>query len=280
MLNQKISRKDVVNWEKHLFGISKEKWDSLKSKSFWVTGAGTGYGRCLAVVLAAAGAKVFLTGRRKEKLWETIIEIEELNIPTENCYPITADITDLNQVKMACNIVSDNCESLYGLINNAAVPARGDVPMPLLCGSVEDWDRIMNTNVRAPWLLTKTIFPHMIKGSALRMLFISSEAGWAFTPGYGPYNISKAALNSLGASMAAECAVNYPDIDAQVNVLVPGEARTEMNRGSGESPYNIVCMALALLSHPKDGPNGKFFYWDGRSSSFCSSLPYEVSVLE
>ena len=111
------------------------------------------------------------------------------------------------------------------------------------------------------------------------MLFISSGAGWAFTPGVGPYNVSKAALNNLGASMAAECAAKHPGLDIQMNVLVPGEARTEMNQGSNESPYSIVCMALLLLSHPAGGPNGRFFHWDGGYCSFCNASEYEKPIL-
>ena len=72
--------------------------------------------------------------------------------------------------------------------------------------------------------------------------------------GFGPYNVSKSAVNTLGASLAAECTLRYPDKDIQVNVLVPGEARTEMNQGSTESPYAVVSMVLVLLSHPPGGP--------------------------
>src|ERR1700733_11587780 len=62
--------------------------------------------------------------------------------------------------------------------------------------------------------------------SAARIVLMTSEAGWASTPGFGPYNISKAALNSLGTSLAAESAQRFPGYDIQINVLVPGEART------------------------------------------------------
>jgi NAD(P)-dependent dehydrogenase (short-subunit alcohol dehydrogenase family) len=270
---------DPRQWQKHLFGLPRRRWAYLKDKSFWITGAGTGYGRCIAIALAAAGAKVFLTGRRKQKLDETIQEIEKLRIPSQLCYPVPADITDCRQIKKACDTVISSCDELHGLVNNAALPARGDVHRPLLDGSIEDWERIITTNVTAPWFLTRTILPHMLKGGALRVLFISSEAGWAFTAGFGPYNVSKAALNNLGASMAAECAIAYPEADLQINVLVPGEARTEMNQGAANSPYILVGMALALLSHPKGGPNGRFFYWDGRHRSFCYASPYEKPIL-
>ena len=93
----------------------------------------------------------------------------------------------------------------------------------------------------------------------VRAVFFTSEAGWAFTPGFGPYNVSKRPRsNNLGASLAAEVAARHPGADVQVNVLNPGEARTEMNQGSSVSPYSVVSMTLALLSHPPGGPNGCF----------------------
>lgn len=111
------------------------------------------------------------------------------------------------------------------------------------------------------------------------MIFLSSEAGWASTPGFGPYNISKAAVNTLGASLAAECAMRFPAKDVQINVLVPGEARTEMNQGSTESPYSVVSMVLTLLSHPPGGPNGCFFHRDGRHLAFAYSPQFPRKLL-
>lgn len=270
---------DPAHWQNQLFGLSKARWNSLKDKSFLITGAGTGYGRCLVVALAAAGAQVFLTGRRKQKLEETIQEVKKFGIPSEVCHLVPADITDPEQIKKACEIITHSCDTLYGLVNNAALPVRGDVSRPLLDGSFEDWNRIMCTNVTAPWFLTRTIFPHMAKGNMSRVLFVSSEAGWAFTPGFGPYNISKAALNNLGASMAAECFLAYPDVDVQMNVLVAGLARTEMNQGSDGNPYDIVRMALILLSHPKGGPNQKFFHSDGRYLDFTYASIYDKPLV-
>ena len=265
-------------WREHRFGLSPERWRYLGDKSFWITGAGTGYGKCLAVALAAAGSTVFLTGRRKEKLQETIQEMHSLEIPSDKCHLLDADITDSKQVVETSERIISLCDSLYGLVNNAALPPNEHLPYPLQAGTLEEWDRIMRTNITAPWFVTKTIFPHMKKGGAARVLCVTSEAGWAFTPGFGPYNVSKAALNNLAASMAEECASRFPDADIQINALVPGEARTEMNRNSNESPYSIVNMALLLLSCPVGGPNGKFFHRDGRHLQFAYSLPYEQSL--
>ena len=171
------------------------------------------------------------------------------------------------------------CSSLYGLINNAALPSRPGSKYPLHDDQFEYWEKIMATNLTAPWFLTRTIFPHMATGGHVRVVFMSSEAAWASTPGFGMYNISKAALNSLGHSLAQELAAYTRNSDIQINTVVPGEARTEMNQGSNTSPYAVVSMLLLLLSHPDGGPNGRFFHRDGRHLQFGYSVPYSVPLM-
>lgn len=138
---------------------------------------------------------------------------------------------------------------------------------------------MFHVNVTAPWELSKIALPHMVKGGEIRILFLTSAAAWGFAAGFGQYNITKAALNSLGASLAEECIARYPKLDVQINVLDPGEAHTEMNQGSSTSPYSLASMALLLLSHPKGGPNGKFFHRDGRHLQFGYSRPYEKALI-
>ncbi|MBI5492622.1 MAG: SDR family oxidoreductase [Deltaproteobacteria bacterium] len=272
-----LQKADPRKWKAHRFGLPAERWALLRGKAFWVTGAGTGYGRCVSAGLAAAGATVFLTGRRREKLFETIMEIESLSIPSTDCHVIEADITDEEEVKEACRRIG-GLSALTGLVNNAALPP-GPSRFPLLDEGVESWERLMRTNLTAQWLLTREALPEMASGGEIKVLFMTSEAGWASTAGFGQYNVSKAALNSLCSSMAEECAKKYPASDVQMNALVAGEARTEMNRASRESPYSIVSMALILLSHPAGGPNGRFFHRDGRHLSFAYSEPHEHTLI-
>jgi len=270
---------DPRDWKHHRFGLPETRWASLKDKTFWITGAGTGYGRCLAVVLAAAGGTVFLTGRRHSKLDESLDEMRALGIPTANCRAVPADLTEPEQIAAACEQVRGSCPALYGLVHSAGIPARPGIADPLRSEPLEYWDRMFRINVTAPWLLTRGIFPHMMSGDSARVLFLSSEAGWAFTPGFGPYNLSKAALNNLTGSLAAEYAAKYPDLDIQINALVPGEAKTEMNTGSTVSPYAVISMSLVLLSCGRGGPNGRFFHRDGRHLAFTYAEPFTQPLL-
>ena len=179
-----IQMVDPAKWMEHRYGLAIDRWKRLNEKSFWITGAGTGYGRCLAVALASAGAQVFLTGRRREKLLESLDEMKSLGTATDKCHIVEADITNTEDVSRVCNIVKSLCVSLYGLINNAALPARSGASSPMQDESLEYFNEIIRTNVIAPWILTKQMFPFMKKSGEVRVLFITSEAGWAFTSAF------------------------------------------------------------------------------------------------
>lgn len=265
---------DPRAWKEHCYGLPAERWESLRGQNFWITGAGTGFGRAVAVALSCAGAGVFLTGRREAKLLETIDDAEALGAARGECFALPADITSEEQMTAATRTIERSGRPLRGIINSAAVPQQRRSEWPLMEESTASWQNMLAANVLGSWLATKCALPLMIRSGVVRALFLSSGAGWADTPGFGQYNVSKAALNSLGACLAAECALRYPDADVQINVVVPGEARTEMNQGSENSPYTLASMALLLLSHPKGGPNGRFFHRDGRHLEFCCSAAY------
>ena len=268
---------DPRDWPRHRFGLSPLRWSRLRGRSYWVTGAGTGFGQAMSVALACAGAQVFLTGRRPEKLADTVEAVRRLGGAATGCHLVPADITDDDQVEQACRLIRERCSSLHGLVNNAAL-SQPPQPWPLQQAPPAFWRRLMAVNVTAPLMVTAAALSHMVQSGTVRVLFITSEAGWAFTPGFGHYNVSKAALNSLGASFAHECAARCAGVDVQINVLVPGEARTEMNQGSDRSPYTAAAITLLLLSHPAGGPNGHFFHADGRHLAFGYSPPYERSL--
>lgn len=274
-----LQQVDPSAWQNHRFGLPQLRWERLKGCAFWVTGAGTGYGRAITLALAAAGARVFLTGRRKEKLQNTLDEGVSLGINVDYCVPVVADISVESDLAQAVEVISQHVSYLHGLVNSAALPQTDVGPHPLVNQSLAAWSELFTTNVTAQWLTSRAALPLMANGNSIRVIFMSSEAGWASTPGFGPYNVSKSAVNTLGASLAAECLAHFPSHDVQINVLVPGEARTEMNLGSTESPYSVVSMTLALLSHPSGGPNGYFFHRDGRHLAFAYSPAYLMDIM-
>jgi len=202
-----------------------------------------------------------------------------LGIDVGRCVPVPVDISLEPDLARATESIRRLTPHLYGLVSSAALPQPQVGPYPLADQSVADWTDLLTTNVTGPWLTSKAAVPLMEKGDGFRVIFLSSEAGLAATPGFGPYNVSKSAVNTRGASLAAECAMRYPGKDVQINVLVPGEARTEMNQGSTENPYSVVSMVLTLLAHPPGGPNGCFFHRDGHHLSFAYSKEYPQKLM-
>jgi len=168
-------------------------------------------------------------------------------------------------------------DGLTALVHCAGAPQRHVPEGPLLAS--DGVEALWNTNVIAAWRCLRATVRVAAPRGLVRAVLFSSEAAWHFTPGFGPYNISKAALNSLGGSMAEEAAAQYPDCDVQINVLNPGEARTEMNQGSEVSPYTIAPMVLSLISQARGGPNGYFFHADGRNLTFGSRARWPALLL-
>jgi NAD(P)-dependent dehydrogenase (short-subunit alcohol dehydrogenase family) len=266
-------------WAAHRFGLPQERWERLARRTFWITGAGTGFGQAIAVALAAAGARVYASGRRRERLEHTASEADRLANASARVISLPLDILDSDAVARVSDAIVAAEGAINGVVNSAALPSPPIGPWPLADCRPEQWRRLFETNVTGQFLVTQAALRTFAPGSSMRVVFLTSEAGWASTPGVGPYNVSKAAVNALGASFAAEYAERYPDADIRINVLIPGEARTEMNQGSIDSPYTVVPMCLALLSHPAPGPTGSFFHRDGRHFSFAYASAYGSSLL-
>jgi NAD(P)-dependent dehydrogenase (short-subunit alcohol dehydrogenase family) len=261
-------------WREHRFGLSAERWNLLAGRGYWIVGAGTGFGRAIAVALALAGARVVVSGRRVAKLVETWETAAALGAAASTCEAVPCDITDEAQISAAVEQIAALGIPLCGLVHSAALPQPPGSATPLRDVPLRDWDILMRTNVTAPWLTIRAAMPAMLAAGSARIILLSSEAGWAWTPTVGLYNVSKAALNNLGLSLAAEYANAHPLADIQINVLVPGEAHSEMNRRSTTSPFTAVPMMLRLLTQPPRGPNGYLFHQDGRHLAFGHRGPY------
>jgi NAD(P)-dependent dehydrogenase (short-subunit alcohol dehydrogenase family) len=258
----------------HGFGLPRERRDLLATRRMWVTGAGTGFGRAVSIALGLLGASVVLTGRREHKLRETIDAAVAAGAAGDRFEALPFDLTDAAAYPQATATLVRL--RIHGVIHCAAVAQQSQQPPPLL--DTESLPLLLRSNVEAAWRAARAAVQAAIGGDVVRVVLFSSEAGWHFTAGFGPYNVSKAALNNLGGSLAAEVAARYPSCDVQINVLNPGEARSEMNQGSLRSPCTSLPMILALVSHQAGGPNGRFFHADGRHLGFAAAEPWPVPL--
>ncbi len=270
---------DPQQWQTHRFGLPEARWNALAGKVVWITGAGTGFGAAIATILAAAKARPVLSGRTREKLEAAREAMRSLDVDPSAALILPCDVTREADLRAAVQRIEADAGALHGLVVCAALPQPRVSAWPLRDLPYEQWQAMLATNVTAPWLTARTGMPLMLRTRTARVVLLTSEAGWASTPGVGSYNLTKSALNALGASLAAETAASDPEADVQINVLNPGEARSEMNQGSTVSPYTAVAMTLALISHPPGGPNGCFFARDGRHLEFAYARSWTKPVL-
>ena len=187
-----------------------------------VTGASAGLGVRFARTLAAAGAKVAVTARRLDRLEELAAEITAAG---GVCEPIVLDVTDAEQIVTAV----DRAEAALGpvsiLVNNAGIPdAQYAARM-----SVELVDRVLDTNLRGPWLLACEVARRLIARKAPgRIVNISSMGAFQYSgSGAALYSVTKAAIVRMTEALAVE----WARFDINVNAIAPGAFASEMMAG-------------------------------------------------
>lgn len=193
----------------------------LTGKVAMVTGASSGFGRHFADVVAAAGAKVILTARRVDKLEEAC---EEINATGAQACAVEMDVTKSDSVKKAFEEAEKAFGTIDILINNAGVT----IPKLLLDMTDEDWDTVVDTNLRGVFLVQREAATRMKEsgcgGSIVNIASITAER---VQKALASYAASKAAVVHFTKVTALELA----QYDIRVNALCPGYFATPLNRG-------------------------------------------------
>ena len=187
-----------------------------------VTGASSGLGRRFATLLAANGARVVATGRRVERLSEVA---DEIRAAGGTCLPLQLDVTDAEQIAEAVATAERVLGPVQILVNNAGIPdAQYATKMP-----VELVDQVLDTNLRAPFLMSCEVARRLIERKLPgRIVNISSVGGFHYAGGGAAlYSISKAGVNRLTEALAVE----WAKFDINVNAIAPGLFASEMSDG-------------------------------------------------
>jgi len=216
---------------------------NLKDKVVLITGAGSGLGKALAVAAGQLGAKVICAGRRKDKIQQTV---DEVNKAGGMGTVVEIDVTDLKSVEKGVKM-AEKVGPVDVLINNAGIitgmKAVQDLP-------VEEWDKIMATNVRGPYLLIRAILPGMIQRGFGRILNISAPI--KHLPKASAYCASKCALDSLTKAVGYE----LKGVDVIINAVEPPFLDTEMHKG-GKKPEEVVAQILELVGLEAGSQSGR-----------------------
>lgn len=189
----------------------------LKNKVTVITGAGSGIGQACAERLAKEGMKVILLGgRNAEKLNQTKLLVEEYS----ECKVIPGDLTDLSVLEQAVSQAADVWGGIDVLINNAGMALNSSFEDV----TVEEYDKIMNINVRVPFFLTQKMLPYLKKSEAATVINISSVTGHLGYPYQSAYAASKHAVLGFTKSLANE----YYQDNIRVHAICPGGVYTDM----------------------------------------------------
>ena len=207
-----------------------------------ITGAGRGIGAAIASKLAGMGATAVLCGRTKSSLDATAQAITATGGKAE---VVPCDVTALHQVEHAAARVDSTFGRVDILVNNAGVAGFSDLLHEL---PPEDWDRILNTNLRGVYYMIRAFAPLMIRAYSGHIINISSLSGKNALPKGAAYAASKWGLNGLSYSVAEELRGS----NVRVSVVCPGSVETELSPHEGKDPKKMlqpddVAHAVAML---------------------------------
>jgi 3-oxoacyl-[acyl-carrier protein] reductase len=209
-----------------------------------VTGAGRGIGHAIAVRLAKEGARVASVSRTESNAQKTADEINSLRADAAKAYAV--DVADQAAVQKAAAQIFEDFGRVDILVNNAGV-TRDGLSMRM---SMDDWDTVLNTNLKGAFNFTQAVMRPMIKQRSGRIINISSIAGLTGNAGQANYAASKAGLIGLTKTLARELASR----GITVNAVAPGLIETDMTTVLSQEIREGILQKVPLgkLGEPDD----------------------------
>ena len=228
----------------------------LEGRLALVTGASRGIGRAVALALAEAGAHVIITARRVGALEDLD---DEIRAGGGSATLVKLDLTDGEKVDALGPTIYERWGKLDVLVGNAGLLGPLS-PLPHV--TTDAWLAVCDVNLHANWRLIRTCDPILRNSDAGRAIFVTSGAAAAKRAYWGPYSVTKAALEALVKTYAHEVA----NSSVRVNLLNPGPTRTEMRARAfpGEDPATLptpeeVAQLFIELAVPEQTANGERF---------------------
>jgi NAD(P)-dependent dehydrogenase (short-subunit alcohol dehydrogenase family) len=217
----------------------------LSGETAFVTGASSGLGAHFARVLAGHGAKVALAARRVEPMTALAEEIAAVG---GRALPVACDVTVASSIAAAVGAAETELGPVTILVNNSGIA----VPKRFLEHTEDDWDKVLDTNLKGAWLTTQEVVRRLIAlGRPGRIINIASVIGLRTMGQVPSYAASKAGLLHLTRNLAMELARHQ----INVNAIAPGYVATEMNSDFLKSPAGLKIeqrIPMARFGVPED----------------------------
>lgn len=185
-----------------------------------ITGASAGFGKAIAMKLAKQGVRLILTARSEEKLKKVCKEIEETT--TSLVHPLIFDIRDYNACQAAVDSIPNEFKPVDILINNAGLALE---TLPIQDGNLQDWEQMIDTNVKGLLYVTRLISPQMVARKEGHIINIGSISSHEVYAGGNVYCATKHAVWALTQGIR----MDLLPYDIRVTQISPGAAETEFS---------------------------------------------------
>jgi len=210
-----------------------------------VTGGSRGLGRAITLALAREGATVAILSRDKERAEATVKEVLSIG---GKASAIKVDVTRVHEIQVAVDRVLSDFGRIDLLINNAGMGS----PRPALDLSEEEWDRLIDTNMKGVFFFCQRVAPIMTRQGGGKIINTSSTVAEIGMPGMAAYCASKAGVKLLTKALAIDLAKH----GIQVNAVGPGTVRTDINRAALADPseleWRLARIPLGRLGLPEE----------------------------
>lgn len=208
----------------------------MQGKVAIVTGASSGIGRATALLFANEGFSVVAVGRNEKELTTLATSVDK---DKGSIKPHLADVTELSQIDRIVSDTVDNLKQIDVLVNAAGIIKNGTIENT----TIDDWDKMMNINLRSVFALTQKCVPHLIETKG-NIVNVSSVAGTRSFPNVLAYCVSKAAIDQFTRCTALELASKQ----VRVNAVNPGVVVSNLHKRGGMEDEAYA----AFIEHSKE----------------------------
>lgn len=237
---------------------------NLTNKIVFITGASSGIGMACAQTFAQHGAKLLLCGRRLDNITALAKQLEQTYNIT--CHGFALDVRDATAVKKVIQQLPTDWQSIDILINNAGLAVGLDLIQE---SQTEDFDQVIDTNVKGLLYVTRAVLPNMIKRNQGHIINIGSIAGHQVYPRGAVYCASKYAVNAITQGLK----LDLLGTSVRVSTVDPGMVETDFSlvrfKGNAERAKQVYADTIPLT--PMDVADAVYY---------CASRPPHVNIAE